>query len=80
MEPNLTTLHAQDGRWRHIVVMTCCSAGLFVLAAIALVGLPMWFRGGLSLVGLVLLGIAGGQLVAHGILDQRPAGPTGRNR
>jgi hypothetical protein len=51
--------------------LTCCVALLLGLAAVAAAGSAAWVRGGLGGAGLLLLGVGGGLLVAHLVLDER---------
>lgn len=78
MNPNRATDHHGGGRWRLGVVACCCLALTLVLVAVAAASSPTWFRGGVSLTGLILLGVGGGLLVAHLLLDEHP--PSGRPR
>jgi hypothetical protein len=56
-----------------IAGLTCCIALVLGLAAITAAGWAAWLRGGLGITGLVLLGVGGGLVVAHLILDERRA-------
>lgn len=74
----IRTLRRAGGEWGALAAaLTCCAALLLGLAAVA-AGLAAWLRGGLMLGGLVLLGVGGGLLVAHVLLDERRPRATRR--
>jgi hypothetical protein len=73
--PGTTSSATRRERWLVGAAMSCCVALLLGIAAISL-GASAWLGGALGLAALLLLGLGGGLVVAHLLLDQR-AGSTG---